>query len=508
MSTLYRKYRPQQWSDVAGQEQVKAVLRYQLEHGTTVHAYLFAGPRGVGKTTVARIFSRALNCTTRGASSEPCGTCASCTAALAGETLDIIEMDAASHRGIDAVREDIIEHSRFAPAKSKYKVYIIDEAHMLTTEAFNAFLKTLEEPPAHAVFILATTDSHKMPETILSRCQRHDFLRIPEAAMVARLKELVTKEGGTADDVALAALARRSEGGLRDAEGFVGKALAVAGDGVITLAMLDAVLPSADSAQVRAYVEAILRREAGAAFAAVRTACEAGADAERFAIEAIEALRAELHEAVAAGALGVGRQQAAMTAIETIVAKQKLLRGVEPAQLVLEVAAVALCTGGQSQTARPGATGTKKAEPVAAATTAKPEVVEEAKAAASPAKVVSEAVIREKWQSVMARLGENNPSLTFVLGIADFLGVEGATVRLGFKFSFHREKMLEPKAIAALQEAIATETGAVVQVECLLLERNEAAEEAAAMSVGSQAHPVPALTADPLVAAFGGRVVE
>ena len=179
MSTLYRKYRPQTFGEVVNQNHVKITLQNEIQAGKIAHAYLFCGPRAVGKTTIARVFAKAVNCTNRKEGDfEPCNKCDNCQSIFDGRNLDVIEIDAASHTGVDNVRENIIASARVAPSNYKYKVFIIDEIHMLSASAFNALLKTMEEPPAHAIFILCTTEVHKVPTTIISRCQRFDFKRI------------------------------------------------------------------------------------------------------------------------------------------------------------------------------------------------------------------------------------------------------------------------------------------------------------------------------------------
>ncbi len=212
---LYRKYRPQIFDDVKGQEIIVRTLRNQIRSGRISHAYLFCGSRGTGKTTCAKILAKAINCE-HPVDGNPCTECASCRAIQAGNSMNVVEMDAASQRGIENFRQ-IIAEIAYPPTDSKYKVYIIDEVHMLTPEAFNAFLKTLEEPPEYAVFILATTDPQKLLATVLSRCQRYDFRRIPSKIIGQRLKEVFDAEGVEAEEDAISAIARRAEGGLRDA---------------------------------------------------------------------------------------------------------------------------------------------------------------------------------------------------------------------------------------------------------------------------------------------------
>jgi len=262
--TLYRKYRPLKFKDVVGQNHIKIILENEIISGKLAHAYLFSGPRGTGKTTTARIFAKALNCQSRKeGQSEPCGICVSCKEIDASRSIDVIEMDAASSRGIDMVRENIIEKVRFSPASAKYKIFIIDEAHMLTTEAFNAFLKTLEEPPSYVVYILATTEMHKMPQTIVSRCQRFDFKKVPAEIIIERLKIITQKEGLKISKEVLRIIADHSEGCLRDAEGLLGQVLILSdGKKEITLDEASLVLPHSDMALVLDFAEFLLRKDA------------------------------------------------------------------------------------------------------------------------------------------------------------------------------------------------------------------------------------------------------
>jgi DNA polymerase-3 subunit gamma/tau len=227
---LARKWRPQTFEEVVGQEPITRTLQNALAAGRVAHAFLFSGPRGVGKTSVARILAKALNCEA-GPTPNPDNTCQICREITNGSSLDVLEIDGASNRGIDEVR-DLREKIKYLPAQGKYKVYIIDEVHMLTKEAFNALLKTLEEPPAHAVFVLATTEPHKVPVTIMSRCQRYDFRRIPTGVIQAHLAKLAEQEGWHIDPEGLALVARAAEGGLRDAQGFLDQVVTFGGDGV------------------------------------------------------------------------------------------------------------------------------------------------------------------------------------------------------------------------------------------------------------------------------------
>src|SRR5271170_1845051 len=225
---LARKYRPQNFSEVIGQEHVTRTLKNAIEQGRTAHGYIFSGHRGIGKTTVARILAMALNCRSSDKPvTEPCGICESCQEIRAGNSLDVVEIDAATNRGIDEIRE-LREAARYAPARDRYKIYLLDEAHQITDAAFNALLKTLEEPPAHVVFMMATTQPEDIPQTIRSRCQHFSFHAVKFDDILAQLKAIAAHEEVTAEDDALALLAEAGDGSMRDALSIMDQAIASA----------------------------------------------------------------------------------------------------------------------------------------------------------------------------------------------------------------------------------------------------------------------------------------
>ena len=286
---LYRKYRPQIFEDVVGQEHIERTIKNAIAQDKVSHAYLFTGPRGTGKTTTARLLAKALLCE-KGPTAEPDGTCDDCEMIAAGEHPDVYELDAASRTGVENVREEIIGRVQFAPTRGRYKVYIIDEVHMLSTAAFNALLKTLEEPPSHVVFILATTDPQKVPETIHSRCQRFDFRRISTEAMVSRLGAICTAENVEFEGEALELIAHRAEGGMRNALTSLEQLIAF-GDGAVTMEVAERMLGAVDSTDLADIVRTIGIRDAAACFRWVAEYVETGADMAQFVANLAEHMR-------------------------------------------------------------------------------------------------------------------------------------------------------------------------------------------------------------------------
>ncbi len=355
-TVLARRYRPQQFADLVGQEAVAQALTNALQSGRVAHAYLFTGARGVGKTSAARILAKALNCV-NGPTTTPCDQCDICRAIAAGEDMDVLEIDGASNRGIDEVRE-VRQNVQYRPGRARYKIYIIDEVHMLTTPAFNALLKTLEEPPPHVKFIFATTEPNKIPVTILSRCQRFDFGGISPPRIVERLRQIVAAEGMQADDDALQLVARRAGGSMRDAQSLLDQLLAFGGER-LTVATIHQLLGTAGEEHVAALAAAVLQRDAKTALERLAELVNQGQQPAELLDQLIEYWR-DLMIVCCAGAAGQdlsvsGAQLAAvqeqanqrdldtiLAGLDLLVAAKNRLRNTSHARVLLEASLVRL----------------------------------------------------------------------------------------------------------------------------------------------------------------------
>ncbi|MCY0902075.1 MAG: DNA polymerase III subunit gamma/tau, partial [Firmicutes bacterium] len=304
---LYREWRPQSFADVVGQEHVVTTLKSALRLDRLAHAYLFSGPRGTGKTTLAKLLAKAVNCEARVDGCEPCNQCPTCMGIMAGSIMDVTEMDAASNRGVDEIRS-ILEQVQYPPADVRVKAYIIDEVHMLTPEAFNALLKTLEEPPSYCLFVLATTELHKVPATIVSRCQRFELGRVAPELVVARLRQVVDHLAVDVEEAALWQIARVTDGGLRDALSLLDQVLAFAAD-VVTVDEVSVVLGGVPSERLGQVYGALLRGEATRLFDLLGPIWAQGTDPSQLIVELIAYGRDGL--LLKTGAKGLGADQRA-----------------------------------------------------------------------------------------------------------------------------------------------------------------------------------------------------
>lgn len=524
MSTLYRKYRPQKFSDLIGQEHLTQTLTNEISTGKIAHAYLFSGPRGIGKTTMARLLAKAINCENRkDGDFEPCDECASCQEISAARNIDVIEIDAASNTGVDNVRENIIDNAQFKPTRSKYKVFIIDEVHMLSTSAFNALLKTLEEPPAHVIFVLATTELHKLPATIVSRCQRFNFKKIPEDIMIKKLESMAKGEDVKIDKEVLKRVMAKSDGCMRDAESLLGQIMSL---NLKKITAEDAVmvLPAANIELSLKYLFAIAEHNFSGAVDVVDELIKTGANIEQFALDTIEILRAAMI-ASAGGSFGLdyldkdkkeikklsellGREQI-IALIDSAVQRRTEIKQSPVPQLPLELLA-AEYSGTTHDTQNtihddaPSASPKIKQEAPQVeikheTSSVAPTVVQQVEIApASARRSEAEAAAltldeaKKIWAEVITKLMTELPSLLFVLKMATLNGTDGDNIELSVPFSFHKEKIEDNKNKKAIEAAMMQITGRHIGIICSVCEEKT-------QKVDSD------ITA--LAAEFGGEVV-
>ncbi len=488
--SLYRTWRPLTFADLVGQDAVVRTLTAAIESGKLAHAYLFSGPRGSGKTSAAKILARCINCV-KGPIAVPDNTCENCRAMLAGTALDVLEIDAASNRGVEAIGT-LREAVKYAPATMRMKVYIIDEAHMLTKEGANAFLKTLEEPPPHVIFILATTEPEKLPVTILSRCQRYAFRRIAVPVMIEKMKEIAKAEKIAVDDDALAAIAYRADGGLRDALTMLEQLAAFAGGKPATIATLDLAFGSTGRHFTDALLDAIVVKDAAAALNVAEEASDAGADLAMLMRSLIGAFRNVLvaqvdpalllRDLAAEDAARVTHQArriseaAVLRALRTFGEAFSLARSGANARLELETALLRFIMAAEEPSfeslasrvaaleeriaGAPSAPPARpRSDPAGAGAAPKPAPAKAAPAKAAPAKSAPLSVqqVRAAWQSIRGKVESERQSLSAPLSRAAIETVESNAIVLKLPNSWSAETLREHAAL--IESAIADVLG-------------------------------------------------
>lgn len=478
-TTLYRKYRPRTLDELVGQEHVKITLKQELASGRLAHAYLFTGPRGVGKTTTARLIAKAVNVPEDAKTKE---ALARAESILSGNALDIVEIDAASNRGIDDIRS-LREGVIIAPSYLTYKVYIIDEVHMLTTEAFNALLKTLEEPPQHAIFILATTEVHKLPQTIISRCERFDFHRVSVDGLMKRLADLSKREKVQVEEEVFRAIALAAEGSVRDAEGMLGQILAL-GEKKITRDLAALVLPHSDLARLLQLFSHLVHNETASAVKLLRDTIEEGANVSHFTKSLVQFLRGVLLRKVDPGLmhdalLGLTtEQETELDHILDVVTPQYLVHTLDAflaaakdvdatyvPELPLEMAIVELTTASEGTQSMELPVPPEKPDVPATGAPVMPAGKKKGSAAArrgtsaksAPGAVPSE--ITQHWSTIVHRIGKENAGLALILNVVHPVGVTGETLTLACRYRFHADRLAEPSVQTYLQNLIEDVTG-------------------------------------------------
>ncbi|TSC84936.1 MAG: DNA polymerase III subunit gamma/tau [Parcubacteria group bacterium Gr01-1014_13] len=504
MSTIYRKYRPQQFSDVTGQEHIIKTITNEVNTNKIAHAYLFSGPRGTGKTTLARLLAKAINCPDRKKNDyEPCGTCQSCTEITAGHSIDIIEIDAASHTGVDNVRENIIDNAQFKPTKSKYKVFIIDEVHMLSTSAFNALLKTLEEPPSHVIFVLATTEQHKLPATIISRCQRFNFKRVGYEDMMKRLAEICKSEKVKVDKKVLERIINKSDGCMRDAESLLGQVLSL---DLKDIGPEDAemILPTSNIQTVLEFIDAVFDRQVSVAIKILQDQVADGVNLEQFAYDCLEAMRLLMilqidpqtknitvdynNEAVKElkkiSAKATPLHLVKM--IESLVSRRRDIKSAPMPQLPLELFVIEFTCSSDQGSEQPLVITNKESvmpqkaslntiqddnqeKPLHAITQTIKDTI--STLTHRPVKTTTEE-IKSKWNDVIQAVAKENHSLGFILKMCDIKDVNDEGLHLSVPYSFHKDKLDENKTKKTIEKTLTEFFSEHIQLHCAVSENS------------------------------------
>jgi len=481
---LYSKYRPRRWEAVVGQDHIIQTLRNAVASDRVVHAYLFAGPRGTGKTTTARLLAKAVNCLDPDPAVHPCDHCAHCLALNEGRFLDLIEIDAASNTSVDDVR-DLREKINFSPNQGRYKVYVIDEVHMLSTAAFNALLKTLEEPPSHAIFILATTEVHKIPATVLSRCQRHEFRRIPVDDIVANLSQLAEKEGVEVSPEALDLIARQSTGSLRDAISLLDQ-LSSTGE-AINLELAQTVLGTATSLAVVDVVSALLECDPGAGLDHIHKALDSGSDVRQFTRQIVDYLRSllliqigEVHPTNETPEMAAQlKEHAGMIDTEDLIS---IIRSFNQAAtgsratwqpgLPLEIAFIEACqTKGQTTPApNPAPASGASAHQLKEQKRSKPR--SEASIAKSspqtPEEMRSDSVLNQNWPKVLNLVRKDHPNLYGLLNSCQSRHLSGSVLVLGFASDILKNQMDKRENLEVVQQVVSQVLHKEITVRCMI----------------------------------------
>jgi len=487
---LYRKYRPKEWDQVVGQDHVLTTLKNAIVADRVAHAYLFAGSRGTGKTTLARLLAKAVNCLNPDPAKRPDNECENCKAVNDNRFLDLIEIDAASNTSVDDVR-DLRDKINFSPSQGKYKIYIIDEVHMLSTAAFNALLKTLEEPPPHAIFVLATTEIHKIPATVLSRCQRHEFRRVPVDEIVKQLKLIAKAEKIQADDDALIQIARQSAGGMRDAISLLDQLSSMGGK--ITIALAQTVLGTATSQTVLEVISSVMDHDPAHGLETIHKALDAGADPRSLARQIVEYLRglmliqmgnanqveatADVKKQMQAHARSFSTSDV-LRIMKAFNAAATDVRGGWQPSLSLELALAEVLDAPNEATPPPVAPPTSKPQPAPVAQTeSKPSAqsgvaperheVEETphQEEKSP---ISAADVIKAWKHLTSSLPKAQANLSALLNSVKMIDVQGRTLILGLASDVLISKIDKPDQIELIQKLIEDEFGVKMNVRCVV----------------------------------------
>ena len=537
---LYRKWRSKDFEQVIGQEHVTTTLRNALRENRVAHAYLFTGPRGTGKTSTARILAKALNCSAP-LEERPCNACPTCVAINEGRMIDLIEIDAASNNGVEDIRE-LRDKVGFRPSEGQYKIYIVDEVHMLSGQAFNALLKTLEEPPPHARFILATTEPHKIPATVLSRCQRFDFRRIPAPQIAAHLRRIVEEENCRAEDEALAAIARNAQGCMRDAVSLLDQLLSTGGLAV-TFAQVQQTLGAVSALTVTEFVDAVCTRNAAQGLTIIQNLVTDGVSLVEFGQQVVDHLRLVmlmqmtgdiglLSDLPGDTARAVQRQAKELGPAATLFAVKRFnsaipeLKGGAQPQLPLEMALIEAVQGAPVAAPAPAvqmmAAAQPSSQPAGAPAPAPPAPPQpgtatpapavdgpgQAATAAAPPPLDDAAVkrLQNQWKQFLATARQQcGLQVQAALNSVRDMAVGGDSVAFAFGANvFSRDVIAKPEVLAKVSAILASILGRTVTLECQVGEHARLSATVQAASAGSGPDPLVEFA----ISDLGAQVVE
>ncbi len=486
---LYLKWRPGNWDEVIGQDHIITTLKNAVRQDRVSHAQIFSGPRGTGKTSTARVLAKAVNCLAEDLAERPCNECAHCQAVMRGDFLDLIEIDAASNTSVDDIRE-LREKINFSPNQGRYKVYVIDEVHMLSTSAFNALLKTLEEPPDHAIFILATTEIHKIPVTVISRCQRHDFRRIPVQEIVKQLKKMVAAENIQVSEDVLGLIARQATGSLRDAISILDQLSSAEGE--ITPALAHQVLGTSPDEAVLTFIDAMLEGDPGAGLNTLHQSAQRGNDPGQFARQVVGYLRnvlltqmnnaqevdvpESLAEVISEHASRISLKQ--LLDLIRVFNKAVVDKGAAwqpnlPLEMAflegLEILKVEGAPVGKAAASRPPAPKTQKEptnpspEPEKARADSKAAPPGEQRDAAQPP-----VTVLQHWSEIVQRVRDINPATQGILNSCKPLGIKDNQLVLSFRSEAIMEKMKGNDHLKICQDVIEKVIGVRLPILCVV----------------------------------------
>lgn len=457
---LYRKYRPKTFAEVIGQDVVKTILKNAISSARVSHAYLFAGPRGVGKTTVARLLAKAVNCLAPH-EGEPDATCQNCQLLQEGRFLDLIEIDAASYNGVDNIRE-IIDHVKFTPSIGRYKVFIIDEVHMLSKAAFNALLKTLEEPPAHAIFILATTEIHKVPATIISRSQRFDFRRVSEGDIRDVLEKISLDEKVTIAPEALGLIARSAEGSLRDALSILDQLLSL-GEGRLEISEVEEILGLSRTEYTQKFLDLLVKGEAAQAFAFVRTLASDGKDLVLFTRSFLEYLQLLLYlrtDLEKVSDLGFSAEEAKRLAFQA--------ESLDPRRLLALIKLFLECYREIKTSPVPELPLLVQIQTFTGDTVPETPIKPEIPVRSAGLLSFSLSAIVDKWAEVLAKVKEYNHSLLTSLRLGRIVELKGLELILAFPYNFHKDTLQARKNRIVVEQVLEDVFGKPLKIKIYL----------------------------------------